>query len=100
MSRNSALAGKTPWQAARSENAAKRKAVRDARGPLEQLAVLDDRPGSSVRERRRLTKQVDAEVRHEYDTNPELRELLAEAADSPTVRRLPRRRRSEKKSDE
>lgn len=58
MSKNSSVAGKTPWQAARSEGAAKRKAVYEARTPQEQLALLEDRPGSSARERKRLADRI------------------------------------------
>lgn len=55
MSEKSLIKGKTPWQAARAENAQKRQAMRDDRSPQEQLALLDDRPGESKRERARLT---------------------------------------------
>jgi len=54
MSKNSGVTGKTPWQVARAEAAQVRQAHRDERTPDEQLALLDTRPGSSVRERLRL----------------------------------------------
>ncbi|MBW3638688.1 MAG: hypothetical protein KY451_02350 [Actinobacteria bacterium] len=39
--------------------------------------------------------RVVTEAQHEYDANPELRELLARAAASPTVRRPRRTRRTQ-----
>ncbi|OIN82360.1 hypothetical protein [Mycobacterium malmoense] len=38
--------------------------------------------------------RVVTEAQHEYDSDPELRELLSRAAASPTVRRARRRRSS------
>jgi hypothetical protein len=48
------MLGKTPYQEARAIGAAKRKEARDARSIDEQLALLDQRPGESKRERKRL----------------------------------------------
>lgn len=61
MSKHSAIPGKTPWQAARSEGAKKRQAERDARTPAEQLALLDTRRGQSKREREHLLKLIAAD---------------------------------------
>ena len=44
---------------------------------------------------RRSSTPSDAEAQHDYDTNPELRELLARAEASPTVRREAGGHRSE-----
>lgn len=61
MSKNSPTQGKTPEQAFRAESAALRRAAREQRSPAEQIALLDDRPGESRRERARLTKLLDKE---------------------------------------
>lgn len=54
MSKGSGVAGKTVDQLARVEGAAARKAERSKRSVEEQLALLDERPGQSLRERARL----------------------------------------------
>ena len=42
----------------------------------------------------RLREWLDAEAQYEYDTSPELQDLLTRAAASPTVHRMRRPRRS------
>ncbi len=55
MSKNSGVTGKTVWQLVRQTAAAARIAARATRTNEEQLALLDQRPGNSARERARLT---------------------------------------------
>lgn len=55
MSKNSGVAGKTVPQLQRVQPAKDRQAARDARSADEQLALLDQRPGQSAKERRRLS---------------------------------------------
>lgn len=54
MTRNSGVTGKTVPQLLRAEAAAQRQSERESRSAANQLALLDSRPGQSVRERRRL----------------------------------------------
>lgn len=54
MSMNSNTAGKTVPQLHRADAAKVRQVAREARSVAEQLALLDQRPGQSVRERQRL----------------------------------------------
>lgn len=54
MSKRSGVTGKTVDQLARAEAAVIRQAERDERTAEEQLALLDQRPGKSRRERARL----------------------------------------------
>lgn len=56
MSKKSGVLGKTPFQVERAISAATRKEQRAARSTEEQLAVLDKRPGQSLRERARLAR--------------------------------------------
>lgn len=55
MSKKSPIPGKTPWQAARAEQAVDRKILRENRTTAEQLELLDQRPGKSAKERARLS---------------------------------------------
>jgi hypothetical protein len=55
VSKKSNVPGKTVEQLRRSAAGAERQAKRESRTAVEQLAVLDQRPGSSARERRRLS---------------------------------------------
>jgi hypothetical protein len=57
VSRGSGVPGKTMLQLARSLAGAKRQAARDARTIEEQLTLLDTRPGKSVAEHARLTRE-------------------------------------------
>ncbi len=54
MSKNSGVNGKTVNQVIRYAAAVDRQAIRDSRTDAEQIAVLDERPGASARERARL----------------------------------------------
>lgn len=54
MTTNSGVTGKTVNQVIRYANAVDRQAIRDQRTIEEQITLLDDRPGNSYRERRRL----------------------------------------------
>lgn len=54
MSKRSGVPGKTVLQQARSIGAVPRRERREARTAAEQLALLDERPGKSARERMRL----------------------------------------------
>lgn len=56
MSEHSSMSGKTPHQEARSIGAARRKELHDARTAEEQLALINERPGESRRERARLSR--------------------------------------------
>lgn len=56
MSEHSGVDGKTPHQLARSIGAARRKELHDARTVEEQLALINERPGESRRERARLLR--------------------------------------------
>lgn len=58
MSEHSSIQGKTPFQAARTLGAKERQAARDTRDPARQIEVLNTRPGSATKERRRLLKQL------------------------------------------
>jgi hypothetical protein len=54
----------------------------------ERFLVRENEDGSLLLQPARIV----SEAQHEYDSDPELRELLARAAGSPTVRRHRRRR--------
>lgn len=54
MSKNSGIPGKTVPQARRAEGARNRQLDRALRTTEQQLALLDQRPGRSARERARL----------------------------------------------
>lgn len=56
MSKNSGVQGKTVPQLARSIAAGNRRERRDLRTDADQLGLLDERPGKSARERKRLTR--------------------------------------------
>lgn len=56
MSKNSGVSGKTVPQVIRYAAAVDRQEVRDARSTEQQLALLDERPGNSARERARLVR--------------------------------------------
>lgn len=56
MSEHSRMPGKTPHQEARAIGAQRRREHRDVRTTEEQLALLDQRPGESKRERKRLSQ--------------------------------------------
>lgn len=55
MTFKSGVTGKTVPQLQRVQPALDRQAERDARTTREQLALLDQRPGNSAKERARLT---------------------------------------------
>jgi hypothetical protein len=57
VSKGSGVTGKTLYQLARAQAAARREADRAERTPDQQLALLDTRPGNSARERARLTHE-------------------------------------------
>jgi hypothetical protein len=100
MSEHTGIRGKTPHALARANLADARKTARDTRTIDQQLALLDQRPGNSERERSRLQAARYAEKMHEpLNLTPEdeqaLTELLAEAAETPTVRRRRTRRKTE-----
>lgn len=54
----------------------------------ERFLVVENADGSLLLQPARVV----TEAQHEYDTDPELRELLARASQSSTVRRTRRRR--------
>jgi hypothetical protein len=56
MTFNSGVTGKTVNQLIRSKGAIARQKERDARSVEQQLALLDQRPGESKRERARLAE--------------------------------------------
>lgn len=56
MSKNSGVSGKTVPQVIRYAAAVDRQEARDARSTEQQLALLDERPGNSARERARLVR--------------------------------------------
>lgn len=56
--------------------------------PNERFLVRENEDGSLLLEPARVV----TEAQHEYDTNPELRDLLKRASASPTVEREYRRR--------
>lgn len=56
MSKNSGVSGKTVPQVIRYANAVDRQELRNERTTQQQLALLDERPGNSARERARLER--------------------------------------------
>lgn len=58
--------------------------------PNQRFLVRENADGSLLLQPARVV----TEAQHEYDSDPELRELLSRAAASPTVRRARRRRSS------
>ena len=56
MSKSTGIKGYPPDRVRRAANADDRRARREARTPAEQLALLDERPGNSHRERERLER--------------------------------------------
>jgi hypothetical protein len=57
--------------------------------PNQQFVMRENADGSLLLQPARVV----TDAQHEYDTDPELRELLARAAASPSVRRRERRPR-------
>jgi hypothetical protein len=58
--------------------------------PNQQFLLRENADGSLLLQPARMV----TEAQHEYDSDPELRDLLARAAAAPTVRRARRRRAS------
>lgn len=56
MSKNSGVSGKTVPQMIRYAKAVDRQELRNERTAQQQLALLDERPGNSARERARLER--------------------------------------------